>query len=185
LMKSNGAVVWITGLSAAGKTTLGRILVEKLTERSSSVIFLDGDEIRQVLGEFTTHTREDRVRLASTYSKLCKYLADQNTTVVIATVALFKEVHSWNRANITKYVEVYLDVPLEELKRRDPKGIYKKFQNGELINVAGLDMRVDFPNSPHLHFKYEQCLSPIEMSEIIIRHMKSKSYLISQEIKYE
>jgi adenylylsulfate kinase len=178
-MKAFGGVVWITGLSAAGKTTLGKILVEKLKEHSLPVIFLDGDEIRQVLGEFTTHSREDRVRLASTYSKLCKYLSDQSTIVVIATVALFKDVHSWNRTNITKYVEVYLDVPLEELKRRDPKGIYKKFQNGELKNVAGLDMNVDFPNSPHLHFKYEQRLSPNEMAEIIIQHMKSKSYLIS------
>jgi adenylylsulfate kinase len=177
-MKANSGVVWITGLSAAGKTTLGEILVEKLRKHSLPVIFLDGDEIRQVLGEFTTHSRADRVRLASTYSKLCKYLADKNTIVVIATVALFKDVHIWNRNNIKKYVEVFLDVPLDELKRRDPKGIYKKFQNGELKDVAGLDMSVDFPLSPDLHFKHEDHLTPNELSETIIVHMKKNDLIV-------
>ena len=180
-MKINNGVVWITGLSAAGKTTLGKNLVEKLREHSLPVIFLDGDEIRQILGEFTTHTRDDRVRLASTYSKLCKYLSDQNTIVVIATVALFKDVHSWNRANIEKYVEVFLDVPLDELKRRDPKGIYRKFQNGELKDVAGLDMNVDFPLSPDFHFKHEDHLTPNELSERIIVHMKKYDLIVDSD----
>ena len=177
-MVESKCVVWITGLSAAGKTTLGEALVDKIKEYSVPVVFLDGDSLRKALGELSTHGREDRLRLASTYSRFCKYLADQNILVVIATVALFSEIHSWNRNNLSNYLEVFLDVPLDELKRRDPKGLYKKFQTGQLKNMAGLDLDVDFPNSPHLHFKHEQRLSPSEMAEIIIQHMKSKSYLI-------
>ena len=75
-------------------------------------------------------------------------MAKQGFTVVIATISLFKEVHVWNRENLQGYYEVYLRVPLEELRRRDPKGIYRRFDAGEIKDVAGLDLPFDEPNSP-------------------------------------
>ena len=164
----NGVVFWITGLSAAGKTTLGEELANRLRKMKESVIFLDGDSLREILGEFSTHSREDRLRLAFTYSRLCKSLASQNINVVISTVALFHEIHDWNRVNFSDFLEIFLDVPLEELRRRDPKRIYDRFEKGELINVAGLDLKVDFPSRPHLHFRFEDGLSPIEMVDMIL-----------------
>jgi len=67
--------------------------------------------------------------------------------VVIATISLFREVHEWNRANLPGYFEVYLKVPVEELRRRDPKGIYHRFDAGELTHVAGLDLPIDEPEA--------------------------------------
>lgn len=112
---------------------------------------LDGDELREVFGAVAAnaqnHGREGRLALALQYAHLCRVIAKQGLTVVIATISLFKEVHTWNRANLPGYFEVYLKVPVEELRRRDPKGIYSRFDAGELADVAGLDMPIDEPET--------------------------------------
>lgn len=111
---------WITGLSGAGKSTLARMLVEHLRNCGRTVVFLDGDDMRAVMGRTNAHTRDERLDLALSYGRLGKLIASQGIDVVIATISLFHEVHEWNRKNLPGYVEIYLDVPLEELKRRDP-----------------------------------------------------------------
>ena len=79
---------------------------------------------------------------------------------MVSTVALIREIHLWNRANFTWIFEVFLKVPIEELRRRDPKGIYRRFDNGELSNVAGLDLKIDEPAQPDLSLEYEEGMSP-------------------------
>jgi adenylylsulfate kinase len=113
---------------------------------------LDGDELREVFGALTTNAqnyeRKERLALAMQYAHLCRLIAAQGLTVVISTISLFREVHTWNRANLPGYFEVYLKVPLQELRRRDPKGIYHRYDSGEISNVAGLDLAIDEPESP-------------------------------------
>lgn len=142
-------VIWITGLSGAGKSTLAHELAARLRSRGRTVVLLDGDELREVFGAVAAtsanHGRAGRLALALQYAHLCKVIAQPGVTVVIATISLFKEVHHWNRGNLPDYVEVYLKVPVEELRRRDPKGIYQRFDAGQLTNVAGLDLPVDEP----------------------------------------
>jgi cytidine diphosphoramidate kinase len=161
-------VIWITGLSAAGKTTLANLLTDYLRNTGRSVVMLDGDELREALGTTTEHAREARLTLAFKYARLAKMIAVQGVTVVVGTVALFKEIHAWNRENQPGYFEVYLKVPIEELRRRDPKGIYRRFDAGELHNVAGLDVLVDEPSKPDLAIEYSQGLSPEEELEKLV-----------------
>lgn len=148
---SIGRVVWITGLSGAGKSTLATALAGRLREAGEAVLMLDGDELREVFGAVAAnaqnHGREGRLALAMQYAHLCRVIAAQGLTVVIATISLFREVHAWNRANLPGYFEVYLKVPVEELRRRDPKGIYRRFDAGELTHVAGLDLPIDEPEA--------------------------------------
>lgn len=148
---NKGAVYWITGLSGAGKTTLAVRLVELLRARGLPVVFLDGDELREVFGAAAAnqlnHGREGRLALAMQYAHLCRVIAAQGLTVVISTISLFREVHAWNRAQLPGYFEVYLKVPVEELRRRDPKGIYRRYDSGEISHVAGLDLAIDEPES--------------------------------------
>ena len=149
-----GRVVWITGLSGAGKTTLATELSQRLRGAGQAVISLDGDDLRRVWGEQPMdeagYGREDRIALGIRYARLAKLLASQDHVVIVATISLFREVHIWNRKNIPGYFEVYLRAPLDELRRRDPKGIYRRYEAGQLKNVAGLDLEIDEPESPDL-----------------------------------
>ena len=146
-----GRVIWITGLSGAGKSTLAHEVVARLRASGDVVVMLDGDDLREVFGAVSVnlknHSREARLTLAIQYAHMCRILAQQSLTVVIATISLLKEVHAWNRENLPGYFEVYLKVPVEELRRRDPKGIYRRFDAGELSDVAGLDLPIDEPEA--------------------------------------
>lgn len=146
---ARGKVIWVTGLSGAGKSTLAEGLSSELKILGEQVIVLDGDELRTILSKQTNeteqYTRATRLELAMCYSKLCKTIADQGFTVVIATISMFKEIYSWNNKNLPNYFQVYLDVPLNEREKRDPKGIYKGFRQGKIKNFAGLDQSFDEP----------------------------------------
>ena len=172
-----GTVIWITGLSGAGKTTLSNAAALKLRSRGEAVVQLDGDELRSVFGAVAAngqnHSREGRLALAMQYAHLCRVLADQGLTVMIATISLFKEVHTWNRENLPGYFEVYLKMPLEELRRRDPKGIYRRFDAGVLTNVAGLDLPVDEPDCADLVMEFIQGQTPAAMAEELMATLKS------------
>lgn len=149
LNENIGKVYWLTGLSGSGKTTLAAELASRFRALGKSVVMLDGDELREVFGAVASnpenHGRDGRLALAFQYAHLCRVIATQGLIVIIATISLFKEIHAWNRTNLPGYFEVYLNIPIEELRRRDPKGIYKRFDAGELTNVAGLDLPIDEP----------------------------------------
>jgi adenylylsulfate kinase len=165
----SGRVIWITGLSGAGKSTLAHEVVSSLRAADKAVVMLDGDELREVFGAVAAnaynHGREGRLALAMQYAYLCRIIAEQGLTVVIATISLFREVHEWNRANLPGYFEVYLKVPVEELRRRDPKGIYHRFDAGELTHVAGLDLPIDEPEAADWIVKFDSERTVTELAE--------------------
>ena len=146
-----GRVIWITGLSGAGKSTLASALAKRLREHDSATLLLDGDEMREIFhlksADKAGYDRGKRIELGLKYGRLCNIFAMQGFTVVIATISLFREVHKWNRAHLPGYFEVYLKVPMKELRRRDSKGIYQRYDSGDLKNVAGLDLAIDEPES--------------------------------------
>ncbi len=141
---------WITGLSGAGKTTVGRELVKRLHAAGRPVIFLDGDALRAAIAEDLGHTAANRRRSAMRNARLCHLLAAQGTDVVCATISLLHEVQRWNRENIPGYREIYLQVPMEELRRRDSKGIYARAECGDARDVVGLDVPAEAPEAPDL-----------------------------------
>jgi adenylylsulfate kinase len=143
-------VIWLIGLSGSGKTAIGTALRELIVRSGKSCVFLDGDIIREIMGNDLGHTLEDRRRNAGRICRLCKHLYDQQINVVCGVLSLFHESQDWNRANIGDYFEVFLDAPLEVLIRRDNKGLYRRAAAGELRNVAGIDLEFPRPKSPDL-----------------------------------
>src|ERR1700693_477985 len=141
-----GRVFWITGLSGAGKTTVGRELSVRLRLAGYPVIFLDGDALRAEIAEDLGHSANERRRSAMRNARLCRLLAAQGADVVCSTISLFHEVQRWNRKNIPGYREIYLRVPMDELRRRDSKGLYG---NGER-KVVGIDLPAQLPEMPDL-----------------------------------
>lgn len=114
------------------------------------VIFLDGDHLREIMGNAFGHDREARLQASLMYARLCKMLADQQMHVVCSTISLFHQTQEWNRQHISRYLEILVDVPLTELIKRDPKQIYLRARQGLLKNVVGMDLPAEFPKQPDI-----------------------------------
>jgi cytidine diphosphoramidate kinase len=165
-------IFWFTGLSGAGKTTLCRELVAHLRKQGRQVVMLDGDDLREVMGATTAHSRNERLKLAMRYAHLCHMIAVQGFDVAIATISMFREVHEWNRNNLPGYIEIFLDVPMKELERRDPKNIYARASKGDLENVAGVDFEVDKPRAPDVLLAWQEGGSLESTFNILLHKLK-------------
>lgn len=166
-----GKVYWVTGLSGAGKTTIGNKLYEHLRLKNKNIIFLDGDILRDVFQVYD-YTTAGRKALAFQYSRLCRMLSEQGLDVVICTISMYREVRDWNRKNISGYIEIFLNVSIEELIRRDQKGLYTKnikCDNGE---VVGLNLDAELPTNPDICIDNYGYNTPEKAVETILDYCK-------------
>lgn len=179
--KKTGNVYWVTGLSGAGKTTIGRLLHEKLKADNENTLFLDGDILRGVFQDMGGFSAKDRKIYASAYGRLCKMVSDQGIHVVCCTVSMFDEVREWNRENIPRYWEIFLDVPLPILKQRDQKGLYSKVVRGETKDVVGMDLALELPRCPDVTMDNDGSLSPEQVADEIWEQLKEKERIAENE----
>ncbi len=156
-------VFWITGLSAAGKTTVGRALADRLWALGRPVLYLDGDVLRGIFPGGDRYSRADRLDLAHRYARLCQEAASQGIDVVCATISMFDAVRAWNRNHIPGYCEVYLRVPVEELKRRDTKNVYQS-----ATDVVGLDLAPELPKTPDIVIDNFADMTPARAVQMIL-----------------
>jgi len=146
-----GNVLWITGLSGAGKSTIALKIRDMLINKNITPIILDGDAIREAIAD--PHWLYDNAsRLAGSYryARLAIMLAQQGHFVIIPTISMFHEVHRWNRKNINNYCEVYLKCSEEVRKKRDPKMLYQQHNTGLTQQMSGLDVKVEEPLNPDI-----------------------------------
>jgi len=142
-------VIWITGLSGSGKSTIGREVWRQWREFAPNTVLVDGDEIRAALGldgDEYFYTLEGRRDVARRISGLCRWLDGQQINVVCCTISLFEEIHRSNRDTLSEYFEVFVDVPMDILKKRDAKNLYDGSQN----NVVGFDLPFTKPGAPDM-----------------------------------
>jgi adenylylsulfate kinase-like enzyme/SAM-dependent methyltransferase len=165
--QSMSGLIWITGYSGAGKTTIAQLVNDKLKEMNVPVVLLDGDEIRSILGERYGHELDERRQLAYVYGRLCKKISECGVTVVIATVAMFEAVRLENRASNARYLEIYLDVPLKVRQERDPKGLYKAAA-AKGLDPAAVTIGFEEPLNPDLIIKNYGGKSPEEAASLIV-----------------
>lgn len=140
-----GRVFWITGLAGAGKSAVGSRLCDGLKSRGATVVLLDGDELRQAIAPDLGFSRAERLESGRRNGRLCHMISDQGIDVICATISMFRECHEWNRANLPRYFEIYLRVPMDVLIARDQKSLYSGALAGEVANVTGIDLGVDEP----------------------------------------
>jgi bifunctional enzyme CysN/CysC len=144
---NKAGVIWISGYSAAGKTTVGRHVEHLLRSDGCGTVFLDGDQLRSIFANKWDYTAEERVELALIYFRLCSHLSKQGLIVIISAVAMLDEARKWFKENIENGLEVYLNVPLEERIRRDSKtkNIYNKktFHNDDYTEPKNPDIIIN------------------------------------------
>ena len=143
-------VIWIIGLSAAGKSTLANAIVKKIREQNKKVCLLDGDLIRDLFKNDVDHTVDGRYRNAERLSTISKFLGEQGIPVVAAVLSIFPDWQDWNRMNITNYFQIYIKVSMKKLKIRETKGLYKAANAGTLSNVVGVDIEFPEPKNSDL-----------------------------------
>ena len=138
-----GTVYFFTGLSGAGKTTLGGLFHRRLKARKNDVVLLDGDSIRLVYNEDISYSEESRRKGAGRTFRVAKMLSDQGIDVVVCSICMYTAVRDWNREHIENYREIYIKVTKETLLRRNQKGLYTAG-----TNVVGVDLPFDEPQRP-------------------------------------
>lgn len=171
-------VVWLIGLSGAGKTTIGKELRDKLSQMKRPVVFFDGDIFREIMGNDLGHSLQDRKRNADRICRFCQYLESQGSDVVFAVLSLFHESQEWNRKHLDHYFEVYLNVSLDTVIRRDAKGLYKKAEAGEIKNIVGFDIEFIPPKFPDLVINNDNNRRDYKsIVDTIIKSLKEKQFI--------
>ena len=143
-------ITWFIGMSGSGKTTLANAIYKRLKPGTQNLVYLDGDEFREIFRNDVDHTVEGRLRNAERISHFCRVLDQQNIHVIAAVLSIFPDWQRWNRENFSRYYEIFIDVPMSVLQERDPKGLYAKASAGEMKNVVGLDIPFPTPAAPDL-----------------------------------
>jgi bifunctional enzyme CysN/CysC len=152
LLGHQGKVVWFTGLSGSGKSTIANVLEQRLHQRGVLTYILDGDNVRQGLNRDLGFTDADRVENIRRTAEVAKLLLDAGAVVITAFISPFRSERDMARQLFEpgEFIEVHLDVPLEVVEQRDPKGLYRKVRSGELPHFTGIDSPYEAPQTPEL-----------------------------------
>lgn len=145
-----GFTLWFTGLSGAGKSTLADLAAAQLRRRGLNVEILDGDEVRTNLSKGLGFSKEDRDTNIKRIGYVCKLLTRNGVVAISAAISPYREVRDHNRREIGHFIEIYVRCSIEELTRRDVKGLYKKALAGEIQNFTGVSDPYEPPLNPEL-----------------------------------
>lgn len=143
-------VIWLTGLSGAGKSTIADALVHLVKPLVPGLVLIDGDVIRALFGAGLGFDEEARKQQIGRIQQLALFLARQDIPVIVSALYSHPELMRWNRTTLPGYFEVYVDTPLATVTARDTKGLYAKAEAGELLNVVGLDIQWHIPRNPDM-----------------------------------
>jgi adenylylsulfate kinase-like enzyme len=157
---SSGRVIWITGLSGAGKTTLSRALCCALKPGSPELVCLDGDAVRAAFGNDLGYSEADRITHITRMQGLAQLLSGQGLIVLVAALYSHPELLAWNRKNLREYFEIYLKASTTTLYRRDSKGLYREATAGLRPNVVGVDIPWHVPIAPDLVIEVDNAPNP-------------------------
>jgi bifunctional enzyme CysN/CysC len=171
-------VIWFTGLSGAGKSTIANLLEKRLHALGRHTYLLDGDNVRQGLNKDLGFTEADRVENIRRVSEVARLMADAGLIVLVSFISPFRAERRTARGLMGEgeFYEVFVDVPLEVAETRDPKGLYKKARRGELKNFTGVDSPYEVPEAPEVKIDTTR-VTPEGAAEAIIEHLRGAGVL--------
>lgn len=166
----NGAVVWLTGLSGSGKTTVARALRASLSADGRSAQVLDGDELRATISRDLGFSKQDRDEHVRRVARLALEAASAGDVAIVALISPYRNARDEARRLISthrRFVEVHLDCPVDELRRRDPKGLYRKADAGEVKRFTGISDPYEPPVTPELRIDTSSTSVPVAVEQIL------------------
>ena len=163
------AVLWFTGLSGSGKSTIANLVEKKLAARGRHTFLLDGDNVRHGLNRDLGFTEADRIENIRRVGEVARLMADAGLIVLTAFISPFRAEREMVRKMLSEgeFIEVFVDTPLAEAERRDPKGLYAKARAGEILNFTGIDSPYEAPDDAEIVIDTMK-LSPEDAAEIIV-----------------
>jgi len=151
-----GRTFWLTGLPCSGKTTTAIAFAETLAERGVAVEVLDGDELRRRIGGGLGFSQEDRMENVRRAVYLSRLLNKHGVTTIVSLISPYAEMRNYARSELSRFVEVYIECPLEECERRDVKGMYALARQGKITSFTGVSDVYEVPVSPELILRTDQ-----------------------------
>ena len=164
-------IVWITGISGSGKTTISNRVYNKYKDKFSNLVKVDGDVVREIFGNDLGFDKKSRIEQIKRIQKLCTFLEGQGLIVLVAALYSDNDLMAWNRSNFKNYYEIYLKASIDLVKSRDPKGLYKKFYIGQEQNIVGLDIDYNEPKHYDLKINMDEVFSIEEAFEKIVNNI--------------
>jgi len=169
-------VLWLTGMPAAGKTTLGKAICQELKKYGHKIHHLDGDEVRAAAKEKLGYNKKDRDKNISLAIDLARKYQQQSFIVVAGFISPYREHRQWGRERLDNFIEVFVDAPLEVCEDRDPKGMYKKARAGEIEFFTGITDAYERPKDPDIYLKTDQ-MSVEECVSKVMEYLKDRGFL--------
>jgi len=178
LLNQKGVTVWMTGLSASGKSTIACILEQMLLHKKKHAYRLDGDNIRMGLNKNLGFSAEDRAENIRRIGEVAKLFADAGVIAITSFISPYKKDRDAVRAGMKpgEFIEVYVHVSLETAEKRDPKGLYKKARAGQLKGFTGIDDPYEAPEKPEILIETEKH-KPDEAAKVILEYLQGRGYL--------
>jgi bifunctional enzyme CysN/CysC len=168
-------VVWFTGLSGAGKSTIANLVEKRLHGMGRHTYILDGDNVRRGLSSDLGFTEADRIENIRRVAEVARLMVDAGLIVLAALISPFRAERQMARSLVAadEFVEVHVDTPLHVAEQRDTKGLYKKARRGELKNFTGIDSPYEAPESPELRLITVD-MSAEQAADQVIEHLRMK-----------
>lgn len=173
---AEGYVLWFTGLSGAGKSTIAELVEKRLRGRSAPVERLDGDEVREHLSKGLTFSREDRDINVRRIGWVASLLSRNGVGVITAAISPYADTRDEVRAMTTNFVEIFVDAPVEVCADRDVKGLYARARAGDIPNFTGVSDPYEPPAAPELHLRTDQS-TPEECADRVLAHVEEHGWL--------
>lgn len=176
--KQKPCILWFTGLSGAGKSTVANAVEQKLFELGHHTYLLDGDNVRHGLNKDLGFSDADRVENIRRIGEMAKLFADAGLIVMSAFISPFRSDRQMVRDLVEEkeFVEVYISTPLSTCEERDPKGLYKKARSGQIKNFTGIDSDYEVPHHPEVTLNTAE-LNVNECVDIVISYLKQNELI--------